>query len=425
MTTTSSGCFSHLVRRHSASIVKYLNVQEILPYSLTPGLDFLKSKEEKKILQVCDREGPRMLATRVLAYLTHRKDPERKENDFRKFVACINLAVDHKGHRDLTKMISRKVIDKLGEDEWKKIQNLEKESETPVPSPYSSPCRSPDLIVLQGTIAEEWFVKLERDLWISFSRGHYEDLNVLIDSISTEYPDFDDDCHVVVLWFRSLIKMHRDKDYCKAISILDDAMEIAHDCVNSTILVGRIRQRKAQVYLMDKKKKMGVKEFERAKYELQFVGRGYDKTNLFCREAKVLSATQPNCRERIEEVYDKALSTLSRADPYFLASYPSITLSKAAFHLHFSFGSKPEKSELFFSSATDIQKAKDTLRDFVESEHIFIEMRRMEYDLILAELLRLEGKKEDACKKYLELAHSSSGNISSIAKHRIVWIKKS
>ncbi len=126
------------------------------------------------------------------------------------------------------------------------------------------------------------------------------------------------------------------------------------------------------MYLIDKKN-IGVDEFERAKNELQFVGRGYDKTNLFCREAKVLSATQPSCREHIENVYDKALSTL-------------LTLSKAAFHLHFSFGSKPDnKSKRTTPDAMDIQKAKDALKDLVESEHIFIEMRRLEYDLIQAE----------------------------------------
>lgn len=173
------------------------------------------------------------------------------------------------------------------------------------------------------------------------------------------------------------------------------------------------------VYLMDKKKKTGSKEFERAKLELQFVGRGYDKTNLFCREAKVLSATQPSCRGRIEEVYHKALSTLLIDDPYFLASYPSIILSKAAFHLHFAFGSKPDKSELVFPSAADFHKAKDTLQHLVKSEHILIEMRRMEYDLIQAELLRLDGKKEEAYQKYLALASSSSGNISAIAQHRM------
>ncbi len=105
---------------------------------------------------------------------------------------------------------------------------------TPLPSPYSSPCRSPNMIVLDDTIAEEGFVKMERELWISFSLGR-QALESLINFIRSNHEDFDFDCQVVLMWFESLIKIHRDKDYAGAISILDDmlAVEIACECVNT------------------------------------------------------------------------------------------------------------------------------------------------------------------------------------------------
>ena len=53
-----------------------------------------------------------------------------------------------------------------------------------------------------------------------------------------------------------------------------------------------------------------------AKEELRFVGRDYDKTNMFCTEAKVLSASEPHRRHDIEKVYELALSTLEKDDPY-------------------------------------------------------------------------------------------------------------
>ena len=101
-----------------------------------------------------------------------------------------------------------------------------------------------------------------------------------------------------------------------------------------------------------------------AKEELQFVGRGYDKTNMFCREAKVLSATELHRRNEIEKVYELALSTLEKDDPYFLASFPSVTLSKAAFHLHVAFGSKQNEKVLNYLHVVrsdDITKARETV----------------------------------------------------------------
>lgn len=115
---------------------------------------------------------------------------------------------------------------------------------------------------------------------------------------------------------------------------------------------------------MKGKKHVGATHFKMAKEQLQFVGRGYDKTNMYCREAKMLSVTETHRRA---DMYQDALGTLEMDDPYFLASYPSMTLSKAAFHLHFAFGSKLTlKDDLPTVSAEDIQKARETLSGFNE-----------------------------------------------------------
>ena len=160
-----------------------------------------------------------------------------------------------------------------------------------------------------------------------------------------------------------------------------------------------------------------------AKEQLQFVGRGYDKTNMYCREAKMLSATQPQRRDDIEKIYEVALCSLEPDDPYFLASFPSVTLSKAAFHLHFAFGSKLSvMDKLPEVSTDDIRKARQTLDGFSEEDHILIDMRRCEYDLIQAELCRLEGRQE-AAKRFRNLIgvaeQTKTGNIASIARHRL------
>ncbi len=271
---------------------------------------------------------------------------------------------------------------------------------------------------------EESFINMDSKLWLSFSKGCYNDLEELVRRILEEQESFDSDCQVVAKWFQSLIMMHRHVKYADAIKKLDSALTLANSCVNKTILVGRILQRKAQIYLMIGEKKKGADSFKEAKEHLQFVGRGYDKTNMYCREAKMLSATEPHRRDDIEKVYGDALSSLEKDDPYFLASYPSVTLSKAAFHLHFAFGSKPtDKDKLPSVPSADINKAKETLSGFNEEEHILIDMRQLEYDLIQAELCRLEGKEENAKKMFTLVAKKrETGNIVAIAKHRLKWM---
>ena len=184
----------------------------------------------------------------------------------------------------------------------------------------------------------------------------------------------------------------------------------------------------AQIYLMMQDQIKATRYFKKAKDELQFVGRGYDKTNMYCRKAKVLSATEPHRRDDIEKVYEKALTTLQKDDPYFLASYPSVTLSKAAFHLHVAFGSKPcDTSDPPAVSTNDIAKARETLKDFKEDEHILIDMRRNEYDFLQAELCRLEGKSEEAKRGFNEITRTGASivkNVFSLATHRLSFMNK-
>lgn len=228
--------------------------------------------------------------------------------------------------------------------------------------------------------------------------------------------------------------MHRDHRYEDAIKMLRRAKCLTKESDNEIILKGRIRQRMAQISLMQNEKIYATKLFEKAKEDLQFVGRGYDKTNMFCREAKVLSATyanvtEPQKRKDIEKVYEQALCTLEKDDPYFLASFPSVTLSKAAFHLHFAFGSKAlEDSEPPAVSNEDIRKARETLKDFIEEEHILIDMRRNEYDFLQAELCRLEGNVQEAhirLTKITSMPKKTVKNVSSLAKHRLNYVTRS
>lgn len=96
---------SVVVLRLSRVIHEYLNVQELLPFLLIPGLEFLNTEERKFIQELCDINKPSgFLATRVLSFLKEREGTEGGDDDFRKFIACIERASDHRGHKELTKI---------------------------------------------------------------------------------------------------------------------------------------------------------------------------------------------------------------------------------------------------------------------------------------------------------------------------------
>lgn len=430
---------SEKVLRLREPIRNYLNVPELISQTLhSDDIDFLKDREEHNIIwKLCDEGRPsRYLSDRVLSFIKIRETESERDDAARKFVACVVKANEHRGHLDLTKIF----LKKLGKEEWCKIQDiLERVCDSPLGSPYVTPQHSPlspekpvPLITLQGQVTEQEFVKIERELWDNFSTGKYDAVDCLVEVVQRKCVSdrmvYNVDCEIVAMWFQSLVLMHRDKKYKGAIQLLKDAEGMSQGSDNEKILKGRIYQRMAQIYLMMQDQINATVYFKKAKDELQFVGRGYDKTNMYCREAKVLSATEPHRRDDIEKVYEKALTTLQKDDPYFLASYPSVTLSKAAFHLHVAFGSKTcVTGHPSAVSTEDITKARETLKGFREDEHILIDMRRNEYDFLQAELCRLEGKSEEAKRRFTGITKTGASivkNVFFLATHRLSFMNK-
>lgn len=105
---------SEVVRRVSKEVHNYLNVPELLQYVHMPGLDFLDPNELEQLFQFINHHhpAPKFLVSYVLTFLSN-KEGERKETGFRKFVACINKADEHRGHKELSKII----LSKLGKEE--------------------------------------------------------------------------------------------------------------------------------------------------------------------------------------------------------------------------------------------------------------------------------------------------------------------
>lgn len=434
------------VLKRGKQIRHYLNVSEVLYCNVNPVLTFLDDGEAANLCSLLTNHEAKGLVILKLLYCLEVKNGQEGEEASRRFVASIVESSDeHRGHKELVKIFQAK----LPKEEWRIIQKLvDQAKDSPLPSPYMTPKTTPQerlavspmaghgsmplarpmpLIDLQGPLAEdEGFVRsIERDLWESFSRGDYERLGLTVAGVQRD-GTLEVDCHIVAMWFEALILMHRDGDNPSAIRMLVKALGMCQrdECTNELILEGRIYQRMAQVYLMMGQKELASMHFELAKDKLTFVARGYDKTNMFCREAKILSATEPHRRAAIEETYGRALCTLEKDDPYFLASFPSVTLSKAAFHLQVAFGSKANRGAgLPEVSSEDVKKAVDTLKTIDEKEHICLEMRRFEYDFLQAELHRLQGDREEARKRFSRLTRTQGSekvkNIISLAQQRL------
>ena len=437
------------VLRRSKELIDYLNISEVLRTMLTPVLTFLTPEQIEKLEGLVDKNTPsQRIVRRLIQFIT--QQGHGKDDACRKLVASIILADDHRGHKELHKIFHSK----LPAHEYEQILQLVSEvNNSPMPSPYRSPYRSPQVqkeaarteprassllryqqqperpiafITLQGMLGDKHeFGTIEDSLWHSFSTGDYKTLE---DTVKGVFGDpslkVEVDCQIVAMWFNSLIIMHKYGEYSRAIEILNDALDMCghKNCINGTILEGRIYQRMSQNHLMLGRRHVAMRCFEQAKERLQMVGRGYDKANMLCREAKILSAQETEHRGRIEETYDNALRALEQDDPYFLASFPSITLSKTAFYLRVSFGSKAGSS-LPQVDPTDIRKAEETLETIRESEHILLEMRRFEYNFLLAELCRLRGREEEARERFQELTSTPGSskveNILSLAEQRL------
>ena len=152
---------------------------------------------------------------------------------------------------------------------------------------------------------------------------------------------------------------------------------------------------------------------------------------LLLRKAKILSAISPHDKQVVEMMYASALDCISDDDPFAFSCRPSLYLSKAAFHLGISFGSKPSTT---VEPATtippdDIRKARETVsalsRDCDNVQMIII--RQCEQSLVHAELLRLEGNLCDALKEFEAVKQKSTqkslDNLVSIAEHRVKFIE--
>lgn len=426
---------------HSNALSEQLNFTELQPYFLIPDYRFLSDEELK---QIDELPTDKVKANRLL-YILQAKKPWPA---IRKFLTCVFAEGEHSGHEDLSKLL-RSV---LPPEEYKKIWQLIRKHTARTNYQYVTGNRSAStmpqssmttdgfrpelpmtLIQYEGCLVRESYITLDRKLWDHFSNGRYDKLAVLTEriDISTKVQI---DVKIIGRWFQSLISMHRDGNYERCLNdILQPALDMCSESKvqNRNILEGRICQRMAQIFLVMGRKEEAMNYFDRAKGLLQFVSRGYEKVNMFCREAKIMCATMPERRKEIEEMFCKALENVNEDDPFALASIPSIVLSKAAFHLKISFGSKPSNSDIekillpkIFPE--DERKARDTLKH-LPSTDILLTMRKCEHKLLYGELMRLSGKTEAAVHIFkavvLESEAAKLDNIVANAQHRLQVIK--
>ena len=460
---------------HSKLIYELLNVKDLVAELLNTRFRFLTRKE---ITELYNTYGEQKRAGKLLLYLNNKKPPA-----IRRFIACILAETEHCGHKEL----SETIMNDLPEDEQQRIRkivqkgtmhyrnefvnmnistaqycselgslssDLENESisssdsspeadneESIETDSFTSkqgliikshsivqhvPPRPMPLITLKGHLKGRSFDKLDRKLWSYFSTGQYSDLNRLTIKLRSHVVA---DYQIIGMWFDSLIYMHRDGNYDNCLmQLLFPALKLCeHEKTeNSQILSGRVLQRIAQVFLVMGAKTEAQLHFRAAQEELQFVSKCYESVNMHCRRAKLLSATEPDKRNEIEDAYTQALAGFSDDDSFALASKPSLILSKAAFHLHISFGSKP-KQDLLDSSHIqhhDIQKAKTTLKELPD-EMLHLDMRKCEKNLLSAELLRLDGE-EPALESFKKVVEESKKchleNLVAIAENRIYLI---
>ena len=427
------------VQRKSRKIHDWLNFDALVPEILHPSLRFLTKRE---IDQLNGLSTQNKKATQLLLILD-RKPPYAT----RRFIAALKLEPEHCGHRDIAKSVMRTIPQHEVEEINRMVVRIRADRESPTSSTRSSPAPDQELqvqrysperpmpqIELTGHLKGDEFEQLDRRLWLYFSTGQYDNLGTLVERIRSDYC-YPADWKIIAMWFESLIVMHRDGDYGRCIGeLLLPAYTLCDDSEseNKIILKGRICQRMAQIYLVMGVKDLAMKIYEQAKEHLQFVGRGYDRANMFCREAKLLSATSLERRDHIEDMYSNALECAPEAAPFALASRPSLLLSKTAFHLHMSFGSKPRDSSsqsvpLPDISTEDLKKAKDTL-ECLPKDMIVLTMRKCEHKLLSAELLRLDGKTDEAVTMFQDTIADSEAaklkNLVAIANCRIRGIEE-
>ena len=290
--------------------------------------------------------------------------------------------------------------------------------------------RLPPLLELQGDLVTEEFKRVEGMLWDHFSKGEYfklrEITNQLILGPSLEWK-------IVGLWFNAYncVFIHECKQHTYCVSNifkLEPALKLCQhpEVLNRNILEARISLRLAKVYFNTGHPNKACTYAERAR-DLLYLTRGYDSANLALREAQVMSATEPERRDEIEDLYLFALQNMD--EPNYISSKPAIHLSLAAFYLSFSFGCSPGKLESVSTPSVDsIAKARLQIEALDKLGLYLPSMRLCEKQIIVAELKRLDGNITDALKLFEEAKTNSDAvklvNLVSIVEHRCETIKK-
>ena len=390
-----------IVLRESYGIQQYVDFTTLRPALVNPDLQFMRISELRRIqeLQTDTEKANHLLITLA----------KKPSSAVRKFLACLWAAREHRGHEDLLCAI----WPKLSEPERDFLVKLCKNG----PESGVSPVRPPAFVELQGDLANEKFLKVEKRMWDHFGVGEYDKLagitRKLVVSPSAEWK-------IVGSWFQAqncvFIHQCKDHQYCINHLLKPSLQECRSPSVaNQNILEGRIHLRMAQVYLTTGQKAEAVTHSERAR-QLLSLSRGYDRAVLSLREAKVMSATQPDRKQTVEKLF---LDALDNFDELHTPCRPTAHLSLAAFYLHISFGSKPSPVPPPVERDS-IRKARAQL-DAI-SGMFLPSIRQCEMDLLSSELTRLDGKLDEAqsaFEKTIAMAREVGlHNIVSIAEHR-------
>ena len=399
-----------LVLKHSTQIQQCLNFTALLPMLTNPQISFLTQDE---LTFVTKPHTDIQKANNLLQILT-----QKPISATRKFLVCLWLAREHLGHEDLFCML----WPSLPKTELALIVDMCQQSQ------YASsvhPETPPAFTKPQGDLTRHSFRKVEGVLWDYFGKCEYQKLAKVTNRLSTSPSQ---EWSIVGKWFNAIncVFVHRCKDHKYCIeNVLEPALQqCQHQSVlNRNILEGRIRLRLAQVYLMTGNKLKAIENSEKARQLLSLTC-GYDVAKLLLREAKVMSATQPHRRVEIESMY---LAALHNFDDAHTCCKPTAHLSLAAFYLNISFGSKPKpESAIPVPSEDNIRKAKGQLEALDGLGLLLPSMRQCERNLLLAELLRLEGKLQEAYFAYSETVVESHKagleNLVAIAEHQCKMI---
>ena len=403
-----------------------VKVDELLPELITPDCCFVTPEESERLNKI---SGDYKKARELLLLLKR-----KRSRAARKFVACLILEPEHSGHQEL----ATELIGSLSRKEQQRIKRIvakvrlvrsETSNDTAVETDTVSIEKPLPPIELQGPLKGKKFTELDQRLWLYLRESRYELFYKLTARMRerSDVPEY----QIVGMWFESLAYVHTDKDHQKCVSsLLKPALELCKNprVNNNNILEGRLHQRMSQVLLMLGNKHEAVVHFRKTESLLQFVGRGYDKVQLFLRKAKILSATEPQDKYVVEKMYNSALENISDDDPFAFSCQPSAYLSKAAFHLGISFGSKPLLTvEPPDTPQQNIDKAREALTALSLQKIQLFSMRQFELELVAAELLRLEGKNNDALEVFKSVKQrsreSNLDNLVAVAEHRIMYLE--